>query len=73
MYTDEELKKILMYAIGSHQSLDHKLHLMDELAERFEKLERYEKVHQENQWLYGKLNIISDTIEESRKEVPKFI
>jgi DNA polymerase II large subunit len=73
MYTDEELKDILLEAISSHQSLDHKLHLMEAVEDRFEKLERYNKVHQENQWLYGKLNIISDTIEESRKEVPKFI
>lgn len=31
-----------------------------------------EELKNENQWLYGKLNIISDVIEKSRNEIPKF-
>lgn len=39
MYTDEELKDIMLKAIASHQSLDNKLHLMEALTERFDTLE----------------------------------
>jgi hypothetical protein len=31
--------------------------------------EKIEKFHNENQWLYGKLNIISDVIEKGRDEI----
>lgn len=31
--------------------------------------EKIEKLNNENQWLYGKLNIISDTIEKGREEI----
>ncbi|MGJ0846520.1 hypothetical protein ACR77J_07520 [Tissierella praeacuta] len=30
---------------------------------------RIDELEQENQWLYGKLNIIGDIIEEGRKEI----
>lgn len=43
MYTDEELKTILLDAIASHQSLDHKLHLMEALEKVFGKVEKLEK------------------------------
>lgn len=33
--------------------------------------EHMEKLKKENQWLYEKLNIISDVIEEARNNVPK--
>lgn len=34
--------------------------------------ERIEKLKNENQWLYGKLNTISDVIEKSRNDMPEF-
>lgn len=37
----------------------------------FKLLEKAENLHKENQWLYGKLNIISDVIENARNEVPR--
>lgn len=38
----------------------------------FRVLEKAEKLHQENQWLFGKLNIISDVIEKGREELGEF-
>jgi hypothetical protein len=38
MYTDEELKNILLDTVASHQSLDNKLHLMEALEKVFERL-----------------------------------
>ena len=35
----------------------------------FELLEKAENIHEENQWLFGKLNIISDVIEKGREEL----
>jgi hypothetical protein len=35
-------------------------------------LQLAEKLHAENQWLYEKLNIISETIEDGRNEVNRF-
>jgi hypothetical protein len=42
IYKNDELKNILIDAIGSHQSLDNKLHLIEEVQEIFEELSRYE-------------------------------
>lgn len=36
-----------------------------------ELLEKAEKLHAENLWLYGKLNIISDVLDEGREELRK--
>ncbi|MCK2000809.1 hypothetical protein MZM54_05325 [[Brevibacterium] frigoritolerans] len=33
--------------------------------------DKIENLHNENQWLYGKLNIISDVIEKVREEISK--
>jgi hypothetical protein len=40
MYTDEELKNILLDAIASHQSLDHKLHLMEAVEAVFKNIKQ---------------------------------
>ena len=34
--------------------------------------EKIEKLHNENQWLYGKLNTINDVIEKGREETQQF-
>ena len=34
-------------------------------------LEKAEHLHQENQWLYDKLNVISGVIEKAREDIPK--
>jgi hypothetical protein len=41
-YKNDELKSILVEAIGSHQSLDHKLHLIQAVDEVFKELDCYE-------------------------------
>lgn len=38
----------------------------------FSLLEKAENLHEENQWLYGKLNIISDAIEKGREDSKEF-
>lgn len=40
MYTHEELKNILLDAIGTHQSLDHKLHIMEALVNVFDEIDK---------------------------------
>ena len=42
IYKNDELKAILVEAIGSHQSLDNKLHLIESVGEVFKELECYE-------------------------------
>jgi hypothetical protein len=42
MFTKEELKNNLLSAISSHQSLDHKLHLMEAVEGIFNEIEELE-------------------------------
>jgi hypothetical protein len=48
MYTDEELKNIILDAIASHSSLDHKLHLMESVEKAFERLKNVEELKKDN-------------------------
>lgn len=42
MYSNDELETILIRAIGSHQSLDMKKHLIEAVTKVFDKLETCE-------------------------------
>lgn len=59
MYTNDELACILLKAISTHPSLDHKIHLMDELEKVFNKLDKYEDLALEHHY-----QAILDVIEE---------
>ena len=58
--TLEDYKKIAYFTEGEKEV--HRVHFL-------ELLEKAEKLHEENQWLYGKLNIISDVIDKGREEL----
>lgn len=44
MDKNDELLKIISNAIGSHQSLDHKLHLLEALGKVFDKADKYQQL-----------------------------
>jgi hypothetical protein len=50
MYSNDELESILIKAIGSHQSLDMKNHLIEAVTKVFNKLETYEDLALEHHY-----------------------
>lgn len=53
---------------GCHPKSINVEHEIDWLIEQ---AERAQKLKNENLWLYGRLNMISDIIEKGRKEMPR--
>lgn len=66
----EESKKVLAL-VRNNSEFQSVEFLVDHLEVEWliEQVEKVGKLEKENQWLYGKLNIISDVIEQGRKEL----